>query len=841
MLLLLLGAALCGSGRASLTSLPRPESLVSCPGMQRKGESGFTCKDTPVRYQAVVPVNALRAVGINECDVYDYTTAAGSASDHNGACRVDQEPCTDSRDCCSDYCSWSETKNFAVCAPPRARLRSLRTLAPHRQLTHDEKAQPCTGNAECRSYRCKNGFCDDKVAQGFAGSDGCEIPALHVMYTVQLDGEANPGDPSMSNAENTWWISPGEFGEISFPGNMVIRTRLQYCGVANNYQCVDSAVYTTTVEVGANDGPHNAARPPENSDSVYVRSAITFDSFDGAASKFNSTGFKLAVMDALNTDRLEYTPGNAEGKQLFAEVKADDVSVIVIDPQEKTVQFEVRTKKEEDAGHLSARMLHAYFKFPLAVFLSKYSVLNETAYACAWNQAKRIHVEASGASLLRADRPKGISVEVGLAAVAIVFIVLGGILVCAGGVWVFVRSREQAKVASMLSYKAASLNKREAELAQNLEQLEGQKSALLKETAKLKRVAEERAKEYAAAQEKLKALASEETSEIDALNASLDEEHAREMAAIETQLAKEKEDVLKKLESSGPEAEIALDADTIEHRMDALVISAGTTSAQAQRDLDERHAKMRARTAHRNELRRAKLKMKLEQEASQALATLETAKEQQQELEVRIGDMVLSSSQDTATLQSMLENRKMSVLQRTKERNEKRKAEMERRLAEEKSKVMNVVPPEADITLPATLVPDDHDHEAHGIALEEAAEESDILGNPAHHERVTTIVLKANMNKQELAAQLAERREVLLARTRARNEHRKHQRIKAKRKEQAEKMPDDARRASLNVHRLHDLVKASQEKLKNNENKVKDLEAEAQQHRKELDESLATR
>ena len=36
-------------------------------------------------------------------------------------------------------------------------------------------------------------------------------------------------------------------------------------------------------------------------------------------------------------------------------------------------------------------------------------------------------------------------------------------------------------------------------------------------------------------------------------------------------------------------------------------------------------------------------------------------------------------------------------------------------------------------------------------------------------------------------------------------------------------MPDDARRASLNVHRLHDLVKASQEKLKNNENKVKDL------------------
>jgi hypothetical protein len=660
------------------------------------------------------------------------------------------------------------------------------------------------------------------------------------MYTLQLDGEANPGDPSMNNTENTWWVTPGEFGEISFPGSMVIRTRLQYCGAANNYHCVDSAVYKTTVNVQANDGPHNAARPPQNSDSVYVRSAITFDTFNGAVSKFNTTGFRLAVVDALNTDRLEYTPGTNEGKQLFAEIKSNDVSVIVIDPKAQTVQFEVRTKKEDDAKHLSARMLHAYFKFPLAVFLAKYGVLNESAYACAWNQAKRINVKASEASFLRADKPKGgVNIAAGLAAVAIVFIVLGGIVVCAGAVWVFVRSREQAKVASMLSYKAESLNKREAQLAKNLKQLEEQKIALLKETTELKRVAEDRATEYAAAQEKLKVLASKETSEIEALNASLDEELAQEVADIEMQLAQEKDEILKEFEDGGPHKEIALDADTIEHRMDALVIGAGTTSAQAQKDLDERHAKMRARTAHRNELRRAKLKTKLEQEASHALATLETAKSQQQQLEVRVGDLVLSSAQDSATLQSMLEKRKLSVLKRTHERNKKRKAEMERKLAKEMSEVMSTVPADTDIKLPASLVPDDHD--LVGLPLEEVAEEKEIFGNPVHDERVTTILLKADMNKDELAAQLAKRREVLLARTRARNEHRKHMRIKAKRQEQAEQMPDDARRASLDVHRLHDLVKSSQEKLKNNEDKVKDLEAEAEQHRKELDESLAAR
>ena len=853
------------SQSGGVTTLPVPESIVSCPGMKRSSINGFKCKDTPVRYQVVVPVPKLRDAGILDCDNYDYSRDSDgtnsynpadseTSSDPNRGCDPDGKPCADSRDCCSNYCLWVNDKSESVCRPPedapayRRNLRNVVKDAPvshHRQLTHDESGnKACVANAECASYRCKDGFCDDGISQGFAGSDGCKIPTLQVMYTLQLEGKSNPGDPSVNNSAATVFLRPGEFGEISFPGNLVIRTRLKYCGVYNNYQCVLGPVSTISVDIPeASNSPHEDALPKKDSNDVYVRSAITFDRFDVALGKFNISAFKSAVMDALNTDRLEYSAGAEEGKQQFAEVKHKDVSVVLVDHQLKTVQFEVRTMKEKDAVQLSARMLHAYFKFPLAIFLSKYGVLDENAYSCAWGQASQIHIKATGASLLRSEKSVPLVTAAGLATAAIIFIILGGILVCAGVAWVIARSREQAKVATMLSYKAESLNKREAKLAEDLEKLEKQKNDLVKEMVDLQRNTAKREEEYAAAQEKLKVLASRETSVLEDLTASLDAEHEQEVTKIEAQLAKEKEQLLKELENGGPQMEIALDADTIEHRMDALVICAGTSAAQTRKDLEDRHAKIRARVAHRNELRRANLTRKLEQEEAHALAELNTAKQQQRDIEIRVGDLIVSSVQDAETLQRIFEKRKAAVLQRTSLRNEKRKAEMERRLAMEMSDVMAKVPPNQDIKLEASLVADDHNHEAHGLELGEVDEENDILGDPAYDdvERVTTIMLRADMAKDEIYAQLAKRREVLLARTQARNEHRKRMRINAKRKELSDKMPDEARRASMEVHRLHDLVKASQAKLKNNQNKVKRLEAEAEQHRKELDDSLAAR
>ena len=64
---------------------------------------------------------------------------------------------------------------------------------------------------------------------------------------------------------------------------------------------------------------------------------------------------------------------------------------------------------------------------------------------------------------------------------------------------------------------------------------------------------------------------------------------------------------MKAMAEGGQHVEIALDADSINHRIDSLEIAAGTTSAQVQKDLEDRHAKMRARMNHRNDVRRAKL------------------------------------------------------------------------------------------------------------------------------------------------------------------------------------------------------------------------------------------
>lgn len=814
----------CRAGHAyGISALPRLESIISCPGMVKTGPSEYKCEDLPVRYQAVISVAALRNVGITECDNYDYSKAESHYS-----CTTDEGACYDNRDCCSNYCSWStyDPKNpQGRCAVP------FRMLRPQtRRLPHDDRdpSKKCSGNSECVSYRCVNGYCNDDVNEGFAGSDGCYVPGLTIMYTIQLEGESSPGVPSVNNTENTFHLMPGEFGDILFPGKTVLRSRLRYCGSFNNYACIDGAIYETKIKVNKQKDTHNAARPPKNSDSIYVRSAISFDTFGQSASRFNSSAFKSAVVDALNIDRLIYSPGQSDGKQEFAQVKEKDVVVIEVNPKSQVVTFEVRTKREDHAIHLSARMLHAYFKFPLAIFLSKYGVLDNQAYSLSWEQAKRISVAASDAVLLRAEMFKGLSIAVGLAAGVVVLIVVSGMLVCAGAVWIFVRAREQAKVATMLSYKAESLNKREKELAKSLELLEKKKNELLRETAELKRAAEKHANDYAEAQKRLKLLAAKESSEIEALNSSLDEEHKNEVENIKKQLEEEKKEVIKALADN---EEIALDADSVEHRMEDLFIKGGSSSAEVQKALDERHAKIRSRAQHRNEQRRAAIERRLEQEAALTLARLDTARVQQEELDIRVGDIVLSSKQNAETLKDMLEKRKNQILERTVNRNKKRKTEIDRKLQEETNMVLSKVCDgnQSDIKLPAVAFAD-----SELLSDEDLHEENKILESEVYA-KIDSILLKSSMAKDELAAQLAKRKKILLARTRARNEHRKHMLVKAKRQEQVEKMTEDAKKASRDVHRLHDLVKMSQIRLHTNESKVKHLEAEAEEHRRELE------
>ena len=169
-------------------------------------ERTFECEDTPVRYQSVVSVKALRDIGITDCESYSYETEP-----EHKYCKTDQDVCNDHRDCCSDYCGYPCSQRGNLPPPP-----VKRSLRAYRHLDHEADTKPCSGNAECSSYRCINGYCDDKVDEGFAGSQNCIVPSLQVLYTPQLEGEANPGDPSVNNTENTLFLSPGEF-KVSFP------------------------------------------------------------------------------------------------------------------------------------------------------------------------------------------------------------------------------------------------------------------------------------------------------------------------------------------------------------------------------------------------------------------------------------------------------------------------------------------------------------------------------------------------------------------------------------------------------------------------------------------------
>ena len=104
----------------------------------------------------------------------------------------------------------------------------------------------------------------------------------------------------------------------------------------------------------------------------------------------------------------------------------------------------------------------------------------------------------------------------------------------------------------------------------------------------------------------------------------------------------------------------------------------------------------------------------------------------------------------------------------------------------------------------------------------------------ADDDRVDAVILRANMSREEISAQLTKRREMILARTRARNEHRKQQLINKKRQDQAVNMPEATRKASMDVHRLQNMLFAAQQKLKSNNLKCENLEAKVADAQREF-------
>ena len=145
------------------------------------------------------------------------------------------------------------------------------------------------------------------------------------------------------------------------------------------------------------------------------------------------------MSEALNIDRMIYTPGVKKGKEAFAQVKDKDIYVILIDPKEKVVQYEVRTKLPEDGVQIQKRLLHSYFKYPLAMFLSKWNVLDATTFDGTYMQANRINIDSQSSIMLVAGKKKYSLAE--LSAGVIAAIVLGGLFVIVGMIVVSIQAK----------------------------------------------------------------------------------------------------------------------------------------------------------------------------------------------------------------------------------------------------------------------------------------------------------------------------------------------------------------------------------------------------------------
>ena len=70
------------------------------------------------------------------------------------------------------------------------------------------------------------------------------------------------------------------------------------------------------------------------------------------------------------------------------------------------VQYEIRTRKLEDGVIIQERLLHSYFKYPLAMYLAKWNVLDQDTFQGTYEQAQRIRVDSKHSIMLVSEKNK---------------------------------------------------------------------------------------------------------------------------------------------------------------------------------------------------------------------------------------------------------------------------------------------------------------------------------------------------------------------------------------------------------------------------------------------------
>jgi hypothetical protein len=307
---------------------------------------------------------------------------------------------------------------------------------------------------------------------------GASFDYEEIFYSWRYKGEAIPAKDLDSPGDDLFSAAPCEVVDIPAAKTFVVKymhckeeSGTTFCAPEKSKEIVVAPYDPKTV--------NDKARPSKANGLVYFRTGVKFKGASGnymfPAYKFNTTGFIKAVKLALNADRKKCPPGGTDCPEEYAEIQETRIRVLNVDDQNnrKDVLYEVRVPTQDGVA-VQNRLLHPYFRFPLSITLAKMGLIPPYVYET------QIEIDASKAVLLQPKETwkKKLPVSAAMAAGVIVIIVLAGLAVIGGAIYVAKEANKNKKIKQHLDAKGEDLNAKDRELQAQQKELEKKEAQL---------------------------------------------------------------------------------------------------------------------------------------------------------------------------------------------------------------------------------------------------------------------------------------------------------------------------------------------------------------------------
>jgi hypothetical protein len=333
--------------------------------------------------------------------------------------------------------------------------------------------------AACKNYEQPEYGEDEDFAS--ADTTGITVPDENtavdedIYFTWRYESSNLPGSlDTDSYADDMFYVEPCELIDVPARKSFFLKYKhCKYDTTTSTTEC--SPEKEQEIKVAAYDkNAVNEKALPTDDNMVYMRTGVKFLGSAGQqmfpAYKFNASGFINAVVEAVNQNRGKCPPGESSCPMEYDEVIKKNVRIINVDDEnnKKDVLYEVRVPKK-DGDAIQGRVLHPYFKYPLAIKLVTAGLIPDYVYE------PKLEIDASKAVLLKPKvKSSGLlsSKLAKMAAGIIVLIVVASIAVLGGAVYVAKKAGENRKVQATLDAKAVDLDKIDHQLQEKGKLLE---------------------------------------------------------------------------------------------------------------------------------------------------------------------------------------------------------------------------------------------------------------------------------------------------------------------------------------------------------------------------------